>query len=117
MKTEPLSAIKYSKDITNYDFEKNYRLNQIKPYYDTIAHNPNISKIEACKITGISPSTCDRIRKELNLISPFRFNKKINRRSKKKTQKIKAKNKTKLTKGGTIKPEDATIKPEGGEVS
>jgi hypothetical protein len=82
MKTEPLSAMKYSKDITNYDFEKNYRLNQIKPYYDAIAQNSKISKTEACEIAGISPSTCDRIRKDLNLASPFRFNKKIKRKPK-----------------------------------
>ena len=76
-----LEEISRNSEIDPNAFSKVYKLQIIKDFTAIREKNKKLNQEQICKLLGTSVSTIIRIRKDLNIPSPFRYTVPINRKS------------------------------------
>ena len=106
MELENLSNIKHLTDFDPNGLNKLYKLNIANKFMNAKAANPGLTQDQLCKMIGTSSSTMKRVRTDLNLTSPYRYDVPLKHKQKKET---KTKTETEIVEKQTI-----TSKPTRG---
>ena len=84
MELENLSNIKHLTDFDPNGLNKLYKLNLANKFINAKAANPGLTQDQLCKMIGTSSSTMKRVRTDLNLNSPYRYDIPLKHKQKKK---------------------------------
>src|SRR6202042_3780775 len=68
-----LNEFKLLSEINPEDITKVHKLNIVFKFMNIKAEQPNLTQEQICKKLGISSSTIKRIRQDLNVKSPYRY--------------------------------------------
>ena len=74
-----MSTLKYLKDVKTLsnvqpnEISKVYHMEMLRQFTEAKMTNPNLKQKELCTLIGSSPSKIKRVRKELNVPSPYRI--------------------------------------------
>ena len=114
MELENLSNIKHLTDFDPNGLNKLYKLNIANKFMNAKAANPGLTQDQLCKMIGTSSSTMKRVRTDLNLTSPYRYDVPLKHKQKKKETETKNETKTETNKPtrGRPKKKDKEITDE-----
>ena len=113
MELENLSNIKHLIDFDPNGLNRLYKLNIANKFMNVKAANPSLTQDQLCKMIGTSSSTMKRIRTDLNLTSPYRYDVPLKHKQKKKETEIK----TETEKQTITKPNRGRPKKKDKEIT